>query len=404
MENKTLLNRLRVKGLFGTFNYDIQCQPNSLLTIITGPNGFGKTTLLQSVVSVFQYSLSYFFTFPFQEMFFEMGNGGSTFTLTMIQTQSEQRQAEGDILLANQIESLTIILDKGEEHYEQKRTMQEVESMLEEEGYIRHLDEWIKDDVRFTLRQVFEKEMMLEGRLFDHIPIADFISGEHIVYKADDRREDYEKTLSEMATLMSMNKENFSKTVTDKFAQLLQVDNAELLVSEEELSMCKVAIAQIKKHGLCSVDLTAIPNLSTVLKVLGTEISELKEDLLIPLQQYEEAIANKQFENKYMLVDQDGISFYTKDKDELISSESLSSGEKQVVALYYDLCFEKSVSMIIIDEPETSWHVSWQIDFIEEMKELAATKQCQVFVATHSPYIINKSIDLVTDLYEQGVQ
>lgn len=402
MENNIILNKLYVKGLFGTFDYNIVRQQDSNLIILTGPNGFGKSTLLHSIVSVFQYSLSYFLTFPFKVMRFEMTKGEKKIFLEMHQTQSRQQNVEGDILLANNVESLSILLDVDGERSEQTRTMLEVESMLGDFGYSKYLDEWKKGDYRYSLAQVYENEYMLEGMLFDQIQIADVISEEHVVYKKDDRKEDYGNTLSKMKDLMSGSRERFSKVVTDNFAELIQAGYIGLDSSEKELPKLKNIVQRIKKYNLCSVDLTAIPNVETVFGVLGPQIDELEKEIIIPLQQYEKAIADKQFENKHMVIDNEGIRFNTNDGDELIDTGSLSSGEKQVVALYYDLFFEKSVSMIIIDEPETSWHVSWQVDFLEEMKELASFKDCQVFVATHSPYIINKCSNLVTDLYEQS--
>lgn len=40
-----LLN-IRMEKLFGQFDYDITLNQNEGITILTGPNGYGKTTIL----------------------------------------------------------------------------------------------------------------------------------------------------------------------------------------------------------------------------------------------------------------------------------------------------------------------------------------------------------------------
>lgn len=42
------MKSIHYKGLYGRFNYDIDfCKDG--LTILTGPNGFGKTTILRTI-------------------------------------------------------------------------------------------------------------------------------------------------------------------------------------------------------------------------------------------------------------------------------------------------------------------------------------------------------------------
>lgn len=43
----------------------------------------------------------------------------------------------------------------------------------------------------------------------------------------------------------------------------------------------------------------------------------------------------------------------------------------------------------MIDEPEISLHVSWQMNFINDVQEIANLSGFHFIVATHSPQIIN---------------
>ncbi|MCQ2248384.1 MAG: ATP-binding protein [Treponema sp.] len=81
-----------------------------------------------------------------------------------------------------------------------------------------------------------------------------------------------------------------------------------------------------------------------------------------------------------------------------IPPENLSSGEKNVLLLYFHLIFlvpdkrpENFPYIALIDEPEVSMHPDWLITFIESLKfinaELGRRDNIQFIVATHSPAI-----------------
>ena len=42
-----MIARILIRQLYDTYNYDIQFPENQRVTIITGPNGYGKTTFLK---------------------------------------------------------------------------------------------------------------------------------------------------------------------------------------------------------------------------------------------------------------------------------------------------------------------------------------------------------------------
>lgn len=76
----------------------------------------------------------------------------------------------------------------------------------------------------------------------------------------------------------------------------------------------------------------------------------------------------------------------------------LSSGEKNDLYLFYELIFSTDkVGLVLIDEPEISWHIEWQMSFIDLLKEICEMNHFQAIVATHSPSIINGHIDLIAE-------
>ncbi len=80
-----------------------------------------------------------------------------------------------------------------------------------------------------------------------------------------------------------------------------------------------------------------------------------------------------------------------------MSIDKLSSGEKQIVFRGGFLLKDKESSkgsVVLIDEPEISLHPSWQIEILDFYKNLFIDKgvlSSQLFIATHSPFIIHNS-------------
>ena len=76
--------------------------------------------------------------------------------------------------------------------------------------------------------------------------------------------------------------------------------------------------------------------------------------------------------------------------DDAISSDKLSSGEKQMLSFLCYNAFYKNTA-IFIDEPELSLHVDWQRLLLSTLLDQSTGNQ--FFVATHSPFIYTKYPD-----------
>ncbi|MDJ0650383.1 MAG: AAA family ATPase [Xenococcaceae cyanobacterium MO_188.B19] len=87
----------------------------------------------------------------------------------------------------------------------------------------------------------------------------------------------------------------------------------------------------------------------------------------------------------------------SKDEIKTLSPQDLSSGEQHELVLLYELLFKvEPNSLVLIDEPELSLHVSWQSQFIEDLKEITKLADLDILMATHSPDIIQEHWDDLT--------
>src|SRR5690349_8690065 len=69
--------RVSVRGLFGIFDHDIPLQSEERVTIIHGPNGFGKTVVLRMIVSLIEGRPDIFVHTPFEEFSLTLDDGSS---------------------------------------------------------------------------------------------------------------------------------------------------------------------------------------------------------------------------------------------------------------------------------------------------------------------------------------
>ena len=93
-----------------------------------------------------------------------------------------------------------------------------------------------------------------------------------------------------------------------------------------------------------------------------------------------------------------GFTFTTADGKPL-SPTDLSSGEQHELVMLYELLFKiEPNSLILIDEPELSLHVAWQVQFLKDLQEIIKLANFDVLLATHSPDIINDRWDLTVEL------
>lgn len=79
------------------------------------------------------------------------------------------------------------------------------------------------------------------------------------------------------------------------------------------------------------------------------------------------------------------FTIQTQNKD--IEVFDLSSGEKQILIIFLTILLKENKPYILLmDEPENSLHVEWQINFIENIRKL--NSNIQIITATHNPILM----------------
>ncbi|MDR1290090.1 MAG: AAA family ATPase, partial [Planctomycetaceae bacterium] len=125
------------------------------------------------------------------------------------------------------------------------------------------------------------------------------------------------------------------------------------------------------------------------------------DDLLSRIELFTNILNQKRFTFKSIQIDKDNGFIFKTDNGQPLSLTDLSSGEQHEVVLSYELLFKvQADTLVLIDEPEISLHVSWQHNFIEDLIKIAEMQKIRFVIATHSPMIINNHFDLSIDLFD----
>lgn len=96
---------------------------------------------------------------------------------------------------------------------------------------------------------------------------------------------------------------------------------------------------------------------------------------------------------KEVRVGPEGVTLYSKQGQ--ITIDTMSVGELHDFALFYNLIFNVSDGVVLIDEPERSMHIALQNTFIDKVMEICRMNDLQVIIATHSPDIVNGYSELM---------
>lgn len=165
------------------------------------------------------------------------------------------------------------------------------------------------------------------------------------------------------------------------------------------------AVKRISKNidkgiGLDIEDVLVLPLIRRTEAMIecAARLEKDKEEIFHYIQRYEETV-NSFLDDKSIRVDESGQLKIESSSPSDLNHRLLSSGEKQILILLTEALLRVDESVVYIaDEPELSLHVNWQEELLRSLEKLGGQKQ--IIVATHSPDIVGEFLDKVIDLEE----
>lgn len=417
-----MIEGLEIKLLFDRFNYSIGLN-NSRLTILTGPNGYGKSTILKIVNALSTGDLVFFDQLLFQKICFVF-----TGNKELLLSKRKERSGRTYLLVNNKPLPPNI-----KQWFKRKF----VRRFFDSEGnvsyrYFRpelHFDEELDEDYFYFRRHIFDGNLdkiakpikeFLEAS--DSCGSVSYISEQRLVLS--DKRSDNNGSgivdaitslpskMREKIDFLTNEYSNKANSLDSTYPQRL-LSTKHGLAGEKQFSE-KMVEANDKFKKLSQYDLASInligdthysQEFSKALKVYFDDFQkkyEVFEPFINKLDRFT-SIINRRLAFKQLRVNREKGLFIVSldDGRTIIQLQDLSSGEKQEILLFYNLIFEsESCNFLLIDEPEISLHVLWQRYFVDDLEKVIQEDNINVIIATHSPQIINNRWDYTIDLRE----
>ena len=149
-----------------------------------------------------------------------------------------------------------------------------------------------------------------------------------------------------------------------------------------------------------NTDASELVRFTEMLKVKLREDSQETMDQVAVLKRI---VDRSEFSNKRFEIDKAfGFRFVANDQYETkLAMSALSSGEQHILLQALYLLFEAPTgTLVLIDEPEMSLHLSWQGDYLTNLLDIVSLRQVQCIISTHSPFVFGSQYTRSLDLFE----
>ena len=444
------ITKVSVYRLFDRFNHEIAFNVDEPITIIIGPNGFGKTTILRILDRIFNLPPRLLRGMPFKDVYVEFDDHSE---LQIFREPVIEKPAASPI--AHNV-SLRYMSSEGhvEEFTPDRLTLEDLPFPI---GMIEDIVPDLDQIGRSTWRQLSSGEILgLEGVLdlyADYLPISHDIHDEVPPWLVTIRRsvpvhfvgterlacstpsdhvspiiqfnrgysgstpnrtvriyseqlgQMVKSTLAEYGTLSQALDRTFPvRLVAEPATPALQTLELKKKLGEVEKRRSEIVKAGLLAQGEGPFSVPVIDNVDPsrqgVLDVYAEDAMEklrVFDDLYTRVNIFKR-IANARLLYKEVSVSESGLKVASS-ADTDLDLELLSSGEQHELVLLFDLLFNtEENSLIMIDEPELSLHVAWQEAMLGDLKDMAVLSSFHALLATHSPEIIGDRWDLTVEL------
>jgi len=452
------IQQIGVKNLFGIFNHVIKLNTTEQVTIIHGPNGFGKTILLNMLFSFFKGRFYDLLNIPFKEFFLEFDDGKSVL-IKKVKIATFNQNIQGN---KEQLSEIAIFLEfeyrenvESDPQHFQYKTLSADNIEIPLNVIDRRLPEltrvgptsWVHDftgekySLDMIINQYGDKLKISNLNIFKFPPWLNGLIASKSVYliktqrllsfSGSDRRVrersygsdrdsggptpvviKYSNEITQRIGDILASNSKLSQSLDRTFPiRVVKLHKDQYLTKKE--AETNLLLLEEKRKNLADADLLNKQEIDlkellkfdrSDIKMLTVYVKDVKEKLAEFDNIYNKisiltTIISNHFQYKDFSISQEKGFVFTASNGNEIPLEFLSSGEQHELVLFYELLFKvEPGSLILIDEPELSLHVCWQEQFLSDLQKITQLIGFDAIIATHSPEIINDRWDLTVEL------
>ncbi len=399
------IKQISVRKLFDVFDHTIPLNQEERITIIHGPNGYGKTVLLRMVDGFFNEDYAILHDTPFDELRLDFTD--ESYLRLVPDHSNPDVRVDVCFIKADTIEG-QFRLQFGQEIKVRGRNLPQ--RLLPD-------PEWL-----IRLRENVDVHLVRTDRLQTPPPAKIATSSlnplDNIFGKSDRQMvltvETYTKELAENIQEIKAKYAEFSQELDRTFPARLLTAVASAELTDAEIQRNWKSLSEKRERLIAAglldnghdtaveipakIDDAAKKNALSIYLHDTKEKLEVFDDLAAKIDLFQRIIKQR-FQYKNMVVGKEkGFAFFTPNNGSL-SVARLSSGEQHELVLLYELLFKVAPdSLILIDEPELSLHVAWQSQFLKDLQAIIKLVPLDFLIATHSPDIISDRWDLTVEL------
>lgn len=415
-----MIKGIQLHKLFGRFNYKISMKSDGV-TIITGPNGFGKSTILRIIDALNSENIEFFMDLDFSKIVFEFDNdktvtiqkNGKSFSidnitipllnkrqLRFLQRRSRSQQSNPSSRNRNDALDFEIIYGSVYDDYRYAQNLSpnstDAQAFYEMQMNLKQIKGWC-GDVQFISDQRLIRRA-IRG--------SDPNGGREIV----DVIQELPNRLKSEISKVSEEYSHIANTLDGSYptrlfaAQTGIRDQAEY---EAKLKEANEKFEKLRKYDLVELSIISEEkyneSYSTALKIYFDDFAKkytVFQDLISKLDLFTKIINSRLTFKHLQITRENGFVIVDNDNPQkILNLSQLSSGEKQEIVLFYELIFDtRKELLLLIDEPEISLHITWQKKFLDDLLEVSRLIVLHAIVATHSPQIVSSHLDIQIDL------
>ncbi len=386
------LQHVFIEGMYDEFNYELDFFSD--LSILHALNGYGKTTIFKKISTLLNGQIDKFLDIYCRKFVATFSNG-SSITVT-----------SGSDAMNNKYDSQVIVLFPDTRFIE-SYLIEGVMPLSDNSFWYQASDDRLPAVIKYCTGNLSAKFIRAD-RIYGHLQgkqgnemVEDCV--ELIKQKVDEAKEQF-------AQRNGMLDSNFARRVIDEikkqpgYLSVPEVNKKwKSLVERRDKFYAIGLLNTYERHSYEKVEVNLLDNDyqadESFLHMLTVYLKDCqtKDDILAPIYRKillmtriineDHGFARKKLVFNFGDANRPVVYFET-DKGNEIPISKLSSGEKNDFIIFTELIFNsRKDTLVLIDEPEISLHLAWQLEIVNELLEIADINNFQTLIATHAPGI-----------------